>query len=359
MDYKECFEILEISPEASEGDIKKAYKEACQMYHPDANVGKSPQIMKKFEEKMKLVNEAYSVAMEYAKLREQTAREEAEKAESSKQEHSQYSDFSKIFEEAEREKRREEERRREGERIHAEQERRRVAEQGEKLANELLAKFEEQKQTSFIFSYRDSVREVINNQVVIHREAERHPIEYDDGTIIAAGEAMNLRLKPHGLKVVCTRSVESNDPGSNKWEYTHRVLLGDGSSYNRTDKAEGSYYRHEKTYNIITERILPNDDNAGKNRIITERILPNDDNAGKNRYGDATASFWLGIIGVFCAPIVSPFALILGIIGLKKTSTKKGSAVAGIVMGSIGTLILLFFIVIYILLFFTYDSYLI
>ena len=254
----------------------------------------------------------------------------------------QESDYGRIFNEVENEKRLEEERQQEKARIYAEQEQRKYTVEGEKLANELLAKFADQKQTVFKFSYIDSVREVVNNQVVTYREAENYPIQYDDGTITATGRIMNTRLAHHGLQVVCIRELESNDPGSNKWEYTHSVMLGNGSSFNKTDKAEGSYYRNEKIYEISIKRVvLPNNAEQQSRQYSS--------NTNSDKSGIATASLVLGIVSLFfCMWFVSPVALILGIIGRKQTQTKKGYATAGIVMGLIGTVLMLLVIALYV-----------
>ncbi|MCL1858872.1 MAG: J domain-containing protein [Oscillospiraceae bacterium] len=69
--YEEYYKILEISPNASAEDIKKAYIEASQMYHPDANIGKRPEIIKKFEAKFKEIREAYEVLSKLVKYKEQ------------------------------------------------------------------------------------------------------------------------------------------------------------------------------------------------------------------------------------------------------------------------------------------------
>ncbi len=50
------YELLEISRDASENEIKKAYRKLALKYHPDRNQGD-----KEAEEKFKLVNEAYQV----------------------------------------------------------------------------------------------------------------------------------------------------------------------------------------------------------------------------------------------------------------------------------------------------------
>ncbi|HHD77474.1 MAG TPA: molecular chaperone DnaJ, partial [Campylobacteraceae bacterium] len=50
------YELLEISRDADENEIKKAYRKLALKYHPDRNQGD-----KEAEEKFKLVNEAYQV----------------------------------------------------------------------------------------------------------------------------------------------------------------------------------------------------------------------------------------------------------------------------------------------------------
>lgn len=52
------YRILGISPDASEDEIKKAYRSMAKKYHPDVNNG-SPEA----EQRMKEVNEAYSTIM--------------------------------------------------------------------------------------------------------------------------------------------------------------------------------------------------------------------------------------------------------------------------------------------------------
>lgn len=55
---KNYYEILEVDPKASNEIIEKAYKTLVKKYHPDLQ---NPGQQKEFEEKMKLINEAYSV----------------------------------------------------------------------------------------------------------------------------------------------------------------------------------------------------------------------------------------------------------------------------------------------------------
>jgi DnaJ-class molecular chaperone len=56
---KDYYKILGIEPEASEEDIKKAYRQLAFKYHPDRNPGN-----KQAEEKFKEISEAYAVLMD-------------------------------------------------------------------------------------------------------------------------------------------------------------------------------------------------------------------------------------------------------------------------------------------------------
>lgn len=56
------YKVLGISYDATEEEIKKAYRALSRKYHPDANVGKPNQ--KELEEKFKEVQQAYSMIMD-------------------------------------------------------------------------------------------------------------------------------------------------------------------------------------------------------------------------------------------------------------------------------------------------------
>ncbi|MFO7923751.1 MAG: J domain-containing protein [Bacteroidales bacterium] len=56
MDYKDYYSILGVSKNASQDDIKKAYRKLAVKYHPDKNKGD-----KKAEDKFKEISEAYEV----------------------------------------------------------------------------------------------------------------------------------------------------------------------------------------------------------------------------------------------------------------------------------------------------------
>jgi molecular chaperone DnaJ len=53
---KDLYEVLGVSREASQDEIKKAYRKLAMKYHPDRNDGS-----KEAEEKFKEINEAFSV----------------------------------------------------------------------------------------------------------------------------------------------------------------------------------------------------------------------------------------------------------------------------------------------------------
>ncbi len=56
------YRVLGISPDASEDEIKKAYRTLSRKYHPDANVGSPHQA--EYEEKFKEVQQAYKTIMD-------------------------------------------------------------------------------------------------------------------------------------------------------------------------------------------------------------------------------------------------------------------------------------------------------
>jgi curved DNA-binding protein CbpA len=51
------YDILEVSPQAGAGDIKKAYRALALRFHPDRN----PRNRHFFERRFRLINEAYDV----------------------------------------------------------------------------------------------------------------------------------------------------------------------------------------------------------------------------------------------------------------------------------------------------------
>ncbi|MCI8293949.1 MAG: J domain-containing protein [Hespellia sp.] len=59
--YKNPYDVLEISPNASDEEVKAAYRELTRKYHPDANVNNP--LADLAEEKFKEVQEAYDTIM--------------------------------------------------------------------------------------------------------------------------------------------------------------------------------------------------------------------------------------------------------------------------------------------------------
>lgn len=64
------YKVLGVSYDATEDEIKKAYRTLSRRYHPDANVGKANQ--KELEEKFKEVQQAYSMIMDQKQGKNQT-----------------------------------------------------------------------------------------------------------------------------------------------------------------------------------------------------------------------------------------------------------------------------------------------
>ena len=64
------YRVLGVSYNATEDEIKKAYRQLSRKYHPDANVGNPNQ--QQFEEKFKEVQQAYNMIMDQRQGKTQT-----------------------------------------------------------------------------------------------------------------------------------------------------------------------------------------------------------------------------------------------------------------------------------------------
>ena len=69
MANKDYYSILGVSKNASDDEIKKAYKNGALKYHPDRQQGKTDEEKKKAEETFKEINEAYQVLSDKQKRR--------------------------------------------------------------------------------------------------------------------------------------------------------------------------------------------------------------------------------------------------------------------------------------------------
>ncbi len=58
MQFKRCFEVLEISPGCSLEEVKQAYRDAVAVWHPDRFSG-NPRLEAKAEVRLKEINTAY------------------------------------------------------------------------------------------------------------------------------------------------------------------------------------------------------------------------------------------------------------------------------------------------------------
>ena len=64
MDIERCFEILELDRGASSDEIKQAYKDIVNVWHPD-RFSSNPRLKQKAEEKLKEINVAYDTLKAY------------------------------------------------------------------------------------------------------------------------------------------------------------------------------------------------------------------------------------------------------------------------------------------------------
>ena len=55
MDIERCYEILEITPEASLEEVRQAYRDSVSVWHPDRFGERNPRLARRAEEKVKQI----------------------------------------------------------------------------------------------------------------------------------------------------------------------------------------------------------------------------------------------------------------------------------------------------------------
>ena len=60
---EQCYQVLGVSSDASVNEIKQAYKDLVQVWHPDRHAH-NPRLQRKAEAKLKAINSAYEIIME-------------------------------------------------------------------------------------------------------------------------------------------------------------------------------------------------------------------------------------------------------------------------------------------------------
>lgn len=64
---KNYYEVLGISKEANDVEIKKAYREMAKKYHPDKYINENENLKKEAEENFKECSDAYEILSDFAK----------------------------------------------------------------------------------------------------------------------------------------------------------------------------------------------------------------------------------------------------------------------------------------------------
>jgi curved DNA-binding protein CbpA len=76
--YEKYYKVLDLDVGASKEEVKMAFRELSQMYHPDNYSRKSPEVQKRSEEKFKELSNAYEILKDYFS-EEDSSREAEEK----------------------------------------------------------------------------------------------------------------------------------------------------------------------------------------------------------------------------------------------------------------------------------------
>jgi DnaJ-class molecular chaperone len=61
MDIERRYEILELDPGSSLDEVRQAYRDSVSIWHPDRFGGNNPRLIRKAEEKLKEINNAYEI----------------------------------------------------------------------------------------------------------------------------------------------------------------------------------------------------------------------------------------------------------------------------------------------------------
>ena len=74
MDFQRCCDVLDLTPPVAMADLKEAYKDLVQVWHPD-RFTHNPRLRLRAEEKIKVINLAYETLAHF--LSQQQARQQA------------------------------------------------------------------------------------------------------------------------------------------------------------------------------------------------------------------------------------------------------------------------------------------
>ena len=69
-EFTDWYEILEVSPDATKNEIKKQHRKLAKKYHSDMDTAIDGEQKEEFENKMRLINEAWSILKDDEKRKE-------------------------------------------------------------------------------------------------------------------------------------------------------------------------------------------------------------------------------------------------------------------------------------------------
>jgi len=98
------YKILDLEPHATLEEVKSAYKELAQIYHPDKHTNHSSSVQKRAHEKFSKINQAYgAIKLIYGKERRfKKEKKENEKKNKEPKQHKEKNDFEETLKRAER-----------------------------------------------------------------------------------------------------------------------------------------------------------------------------------------------------------------------------------------------------------------